>query len=145
MSQIDNLLDELKRVHYGEAWHGPALCEVLSGVSAQQAAQRPLPNAHSIWGLVLHIGAWEKVMLCRLQGHVTDEPEEGDFPPVTDTSEEAWTQTLTWLNSTHEELLGQTTKLKDTDLAQIVVGKDYTTGHMLQGVINHSSYHSTLR
>lgn len=142
MSQITNLLDELKRSHNGEPWHGPSLHTVLNGITAEQAASRALPTAHSIWELVLHIGAWEKVMTQRLEGLATQEPDEGDFPPVTDTTEEAWTKTLVWLDSTHEELLNRVAKMNDADLEQIVVGKDYTAGFMLHGVVNHSTYHA---
>ena len=142
MSQITNLLDELKRIHNGEPWHGPSLRTVLTGVLAKQAAARPLPTAHSIWELVLHIGAWEKVMTDRLEGQATEEPDEGDFPPVTDTTEEAWARTLAWLDTTHEELLNRVAQMNDADLEQGVVGKDYTTGFMLHGVVNHSAYHA---
>jgi hypothetical protein len=55
MSEIHRIADQLKRSLEGEAWHGPALRELLSGVTAKQAAARPLAGAHSIWEIVLHI------------------------------------------------------------------------------------------
>lgn len=58
MSKSGQIADELRRAFYGEAWHGDSLFEILRGVTAAQAAARPITNAHSIWELVLHISAW---------------------------------------------------------------------------------------
>ena len=51
MSQVDMVVNELERCFEGEAWHGPALMEILDGIDAEAAAARPLPKAHSIWEL----------------------------------------------------------------------------------------------
>ena len=142
MSQIANLLDELKRIHNGGAWHGPALREALAGVTAEQATMRPVPGAHSIWELVLHLAAWEKVIGRRLEGQRADEPEEGDFPAAAGATEEAWAQALAQLESAHERLLGLVIGLTDADLERVVVGKGYSSGFMLRGAVNHTAYHA---
>ena len=72
MSQIANLLDELKRIHNGGAWHGPALREALAGVTAEQATMRPVPGAHSIWELVLHLAPEDSLEL-RVRGAGSDD------------------------------------------------------------------------
>ncbi len=141
MSQVATLLDELKRIHNGGAWHGPSVREALAGVTVEQAASRPLPGAHSIWELVLHLAAWEKLIGRRLEGQRANEPEEGDFPAAGAT-EEAWVQALAQLENAHERLLGLVTKLTDADLDRVVVGKDYSWGFMLRGAVNHSAYHA---
>ena len=61
MSEIERMLDQLKRAFEGEAWHGPSVKEAIAGVTAAQAHARPLANAHSIWELVQHIAVWEAV------------------------------------------------------------------------------------
>ena len=61
MSEATRIADQLRRAFHGEAWHGPALLELLKGVPSEEAARRPLPKAHSIWEIVLHVGAWENV------------------------------------------------------------------------------------
>jgi hypothetical protein len=53
MSQIDLIVDQLERAFDGEAWHGPALMEILDGIDARTAAARPIPSAHSIWGTAI--------------------------------------------------------------------------------------------
>jgi uncharacterized damage-inducible protein DinB len=142
MSEFENILDELWRIHAGDAWHGPALKESLSGVTAEQAAARPVAGAHSIWELVRHVTAWENVFRLRLEGHPVTEPEEGDFPPVGDVSEEAWAETLRRLDDCHERLLRTVAQLDGSALPEKVAGKDYSTRFLLDGIVRHYVYHA---
>src|ERR1043165_1110489 len=105
MSEIENILDELRRIHAGDAWHGPALKESLSGATAEQAAARPVAGAHSIRALVRHTPRWENVFRLRLEGDPVTEPKEGDFPPAGEVSEEAWAETLRRLDDCHQRRL----------------------------------------
>jgi uncharacterized damage-inducible protein DinB len=142
MSYIQSIIDDLKNIHDGDAWHGPSLKEILSGVAARQAAAKPLANAHSIWELVLHIAAWEGVFIRRLAGTQLNEPAEGDFPVVTDTSEEAWRRALARFDETHHGLIEAVASLTDDRLREIVSGKDYTVDYMLRGILRHHIYHA---
>jgi hypothetical protein len=54
-SDFDALKEELRNVYDGDPWHGSAITTVLSGVDAETAARRSIPNAHTIWELVLHM------------------------------------------------------------------------------------------
>ena len=54
-SEIARIIDELEREHAGDPWHGSPLRQILEGVDERQAAHRPLPGAHTIWELVLHV------------------------------------------------------------------------------------------
>ena len=53
MTEIERILDQLKRAYEGNAWHGPSVSEALAGVNAAQAHARPLANAHSIGNLCI--------------------------------------------------------------------------------------------
>ena len=55
MKESERIAEQLRRAWEGEAWHGPPLKEILAGVTAQQAAARPVGGAHAIWEIVLHI------------------------------------------------------------------------------------------
>jgi uncharacterized damage-inducible protein DinB len=142
MSEIQTIIDELKNIHDGDAWHGPSLKEILSGVNAGQAAAKPLANAHSIWELILHVAAWEGVFIRRLAGLRMNEPEEGDFPAVTDASEEAWRQRLNSFDEGHSRLIEAVAALTDERMSEIVPGKDYTVEYMLRGLMRHHVYHA---
>src|ERR1700694_6011762 len=92
MTEIERILDQLKRAYEGSAWHGPSVREVLAGVTAQQAHARPLQNAHSIWELVHHIAVWENVGRRRLEGDRAEIniSSPADWPPADEVSDAAW-------------------------------------------------------
>lgn len=142
MSEISETMNELKIIHHSDAWHGPALLEVLNGVTFEQAAARPLPHAHSIWEIVLHIAGWEDVFRRRLEGEQASEPEEGDFPPVREVSEESWAEALAKLESVHERLLGRISELSDEMLEEQIAGRDYSVRFLLHGIVRHHVYHT---
>ena len=54
-SETRRIADQLRRAFSGDAWHGDAISELLSGVTADQAQARPLSRSHSIREIVLHI------------------------------------------------------------------------------------------
>ena len=42
------LADQLRRAFEGDAWHGPALLELLADIDAPTAAMHPIKDVHSI-------------------------------------------------------------------------------------------------
>ena len=142
MSDIARIVDELERIYDGDAWHGPSLRETLKGVSAAQAAARPIADAHNIWEILRHIAGWNDVVRRRLEGHPTDEPVEGDFPQITGTSEAAWAEALAKLEESHRRLISQISSLGPERLQQTAAGEEYTVSFMLHGMIRHIVYHS---
>ena len=142
MNELMALRDELQIIHEGDAWHGPSLHEILAGISAAQAAAHPIPAAHSIWELVVHIAAWEETFCRRLQGQAKVEPDAGDFPAVTETSETAWQQALQTFDRIHQQFIAQVAALSESDLDQQVAGKDYTVRYLLHGTVRHHVYHA---
>ena len=76
MSEIERILDQLKRAYEGNAWHGPSVREVLAGVTAAQAHARPL-ETRTILGIGQHIAVWEDVGRRRLTG---DRAPDRDYP-----------------------------------------------------------------
>jgi len=72
MNEVRHLADQHRRALEGGAWHGPALLEALAGVTAKRASSRPISKAHSIWEIVLHIEAWDRVVVGRLTGKPID-------------------------------------------------------------------------
>jgi uncharacterized damage-inducible protein DinB len=145
MSEAVRIADQLRRAFDGDAWHGDSLFEILKGVTAAQAAARPIKNAHSIWELVLHITAWDGAVQRRLGGAAVELSDAENFPPVGDTTEAAWRKTLKELRRVHEELGKTVATLPDSRLDLIVPGKQgahYTFYYMLHGVVQHELYHA---
>ena len=89
MNEIDRIQDQLKRAFEGDAWHGPSLREVLHGVDAATAAARPIPDAHTIWELTLHLTTWEAVVASRIRGVTVDVDDAMDWPAVGNATESA--------------------------------------------------------
>jgi uncharacterized damage-inducible protein DinB len=143
MSELAAIIEELKSIDAGDAWHGPSLREALSGVTAAQAAAKPLAGAHSIWEIVSHIAGWENVFRRRLAGDAyAKEPEAGDFPAINTPSEQAWQNSLASLETEHEELLKLVSKLPEEHLGKNVADHDYSVRFLLHGIVRHHVYHT---
>lgn len=123
-------------------WHGSALAELLIDVTPSQAAARPIEGAHTIWELVLHVTSWTEIARERLVGSAKGDPTpEEDWPPVRDTSPEAWRTTLERLKEAHRELAADVAKHDDSMLIGRVPGKDHSVLTMVHGIVEHDAYH----
>ena len=103
-AQAAALARELETLAEGNNWHGPTLRELLDGVSAEAAASRPIPGAHTIWELVLHVTAWTDVFRRRLEGTAVEAPEAGDFPVPGPPTGRAWAEATQALFESHAAL-----------------------------------------
>jgi uncharacterized damage-inducible protein DinB len=140
-SEAARIADQLRRAFDGDAWHGPALMELLADVDATKAAARPIRDAHSIWELVLHIEVWDRAAIVRLQGKQTQPEGDLNFPPVMNPTEEAWRKTVAEVKRTHDALVEAVEALPDPRLLDPVPGKPYDFYHNLHGVVQHDLYH----
>ena len=142
MSRGQRVAEAIERSVSGPMWHGSALADLVNDVTAEQAARRSIPGAHTIWELVLHVTAWTEIARERLIGSAKSDPTpEEDWPPVPDASAEAWRATLERLKAAHRELAADVAKLGDSDLIGRVPGKDHTVLTMVHGIIEHDAYH----
>jgi uncharacterized damage-inducible protein DinB len=142
MPQIEQIVEELKLSFEGEPWHGPSLMEILESVDAKTAAARPIPDAHSIWELVLHIAAWEQAIRTRIaEKRALELRDEQNFPRVTEVSEAAWRRTVENLQQNHRELIATVSGLTEAQLGEQVPGKPYDIRFMLHGAAQHTAYH----
>jgi uncharacterized damage-inducible protein DinB len=142
MSRGQRIGTHIERSVSGPMWHGSALGELLEGVRAEDAAQKPIRGAHSIWELVLHVTAWTEIARHRLTGSPMGNPmPDEDWPPVTDTSPDAWRATVERLKEAHRELAEDVAKLGDSDLVGLVRGKDHSVLAMVHGIVEHDAYH----
>jgi uncharacterized damage-inducible protein DinB len=146
MSECDRIADQFRRAFDGEAWHGPSVMALLEGVTAEQAAARPIPGAHTIWELTQHIRVWEGACLRRLNGDPAQLPDSEDWSDVNDRSEASWEKTKQNLVETHQQLLQAIAALDDSRLdqpimehPQIPFSSTYVTLH---GGVQHDLYHA---
>jgi uncharacterized damage-inducible protein DinB len=142
MTEVERIVDQLNRAFAGEAWHGPAVMEILDGLRAPQAAARPLRSAHSIWEIVLHIAAWERACQRRLEGDRADLSPAEDWPAVNGTDEAAWGYAKEILRQAHEELRKTVSGIEESRLDQPIIEGLSSVYVTLHGVIQHSLYHA---
>ncbi len=137
------LSNHIKRAVSGPMWHGAALDELLAQVSCEQAAARPIPGAHSIWEIVLHVAAWAEIALARVHGDRTGDPApEEDWPPVPGSDPAAdWQAALERLRESYRALATGTRRLDQSAIDAKVPGLDYSVSNLLHGVIEHATYH----
>jgi len=126
----------------GEAWHGPALRELLADVTAQQAAAKPLAGAHSIWEIVLHVIGSEGLVCERLEGKPGVLSPEEDWPPVMETSDEAWRAALQALTDVHQKLQQLLLSVPENRLAEPIVEGASSTYVNVHGIVQHNIYHA---
>jgi uncharacterized damage-inducible protein DinB len=144
MTEIERILDQLKRAYEGNAWHGPSVREALAGVTAAQAQARPLTNAHSIWELVQHIAVWEDVGRRRLEGDraPVDISSPEDWPLADEKNQTAWEQAKAALDRGHESLREAIARVPESRLDEPIFEGMSTVYVTLHGVIQHDLYHA---
>jgi len=143
MREAERIADQLRRAHEGGAWHGPAVDELLKGVTAAQAAARHVEGAHSIWELVAHVEAWERAILRRLGGDAAQIYQtEEDWPSLPDTSEEAWAAARRKLKETYVALREAVLELDDAELDEPILPNMSTRYVSLHGAVQHTLYHA---
>ena len=149
MSEAARLIDQFKRAHDGDPWHGSPLRGILKGVTAAQAAVRPPNGAHSIWEIVLHATGWRNEVARRATGAPAQEPETGDWPEVRDTSPERWTEALAALDASHARLVAVVRGMTDdhlltptNDPRNPALGTGVSYYELLHGIVQHDAYHA---
>ncbi len=136
------IAEQLRRAFEGDAWHGPALLELLKDVDAATAAAKPSPDVHSIWELVLHIAVWDAASIRRLSGEKTQPTGVDNFPIIPKPTEAAWRRAVAAAKRTHDQLVKTVKALPESRLRERVPGKKYDFYFMLHGVVQHELYHA---
>jgi uncharacterized damage-inducible protein DinB len=138
MEETKQIVSLLRRAFEKNAWYGPSLKEVLSGVSGDDATQR-IGDSHSIIELVNHIISWKIFVIEKLKGNTDYKVDElSNFPRIDD-----WDSTLKNLDSVQAQLLAAISELNTERLEEKVPheGYQYTFYALLHGIIHHDIYH----
>jgi len=138
-NEIKNIHKLLRRSFEKNAWHGPAVKEVLENITQEQANKR-LPDSHSIIELVAHMTAWRIFVVKKLQGDSEYKvTEELNFPAAVD-----WSKTMEELDKSQANLLDAVTAFDDAKLHELVPHSSYNYSYytLLHGIIHHDLYHT---
>ena len=146
---VAHIVDQLERAFGGDAWHGPSVLEALDGITAREAAARPIDAAHSIWEIALHVTSWKLEVCRRVEGAEPGIPVEGDWPEPGSPTASSWKQTRSALTAAHRRLIAATRLLRDDRLTDMVgahrdrpLGSGVSFHDMLLGAVQHDVYHA---
>ncbi|HRP07594.1 MAG TPA: DinB family protein [Gemmatimonadales bacterium] len=145
---ISALIKQLKATQAGDPWYGRSRTGFLDDLSAKDAAAHPVEDGHSIWEVVLHMTAWTREVIHRLQGNHPGEPEDGDWPAVGRVTAERWRDAREALADAHGELIRLLERLPEERWNSPVgkqrepaLGTGVTVGGMIIGLAQHDAYH----
>ena len=147
-SDFNALRQDLHQIYDGDPWHGSAITTVLKGINADVAAKRPIPGAHNIWEVVLHMAVWTREVASRVRGADAKDPPE-DWPvPRSSGGEKAWQSTKDDLAAAQKELESAVDALEPDDLMRWVgdqrdpaLGTGLPVGTVIRGLMQHHAYH----
>ena len=143
MSEATTISAMLKSTSHGPAWHGSSVMEVLEGVSVSQATQKPLPGAHGIWEILLHMIAWQEYTLnvangadgAALQG-------DADWPPLpAKHAEDEWETAQRHFEGGGQEIRELIMHFDDAKMHETVRGREFPMKVLLHGIVHHNLYH----
>jgi hypothetical protein len=141
MSEVDRILVHYDEVLRGAAWHGDSMWQILEGISAETAAAHAVPEAHTIWEIVMHMIFWEEVATERLAGRRAGLVEERNFPPMPEHTDEAWSKTLDQLRASNRGFREALSQLDAAKLDALSAAGKRTFYDEAHGLIEHHIYH----
>lgn len=131
----------LAKTYTGEAWHGPAVMEVLSEIGPAQWETR-VGDSHSVIELVAHMITWRRFVIKQLQGDAAYKVTDAEnFPTISTPDATEWGKQLALLDHSQMELVALLENTADEKLEEIVPGRSYSFYGMLHGIIQHDLYH----
>jgi uncharacterized damage-inducible protein DinB len=147
--ETKEIAELIERVMTGDPWHAASVQRALDGLSAEQAASKPVAGAHSIWELVLHMTGWAREVTARLAGRAAQEPPAGDWPVTGEPTPARWHAAHSDLFSAHDDLVAAVRRLDADMLMRPVIDfRDNALGTglshyvTLHGLIHHTVYHA---
>jgi hypothetical protein len=149
MDEVARIADQLSRIIDGDPWYGSSTADVLHGLTARQAAHRPIPQAHTIWEIALHVTAWNREVRRRLRTGVARDPEDGDWPEQPEATEENWRWTRDRLEQSFRELLDAVRDFPAARLDEVLgeerdrpLGSGVSFYVLLHGIVQHIVAHT---
>jgi uncharacterized damage-inducible protein DinB len=137
--ELKHLIKMLQHTYEKNAWHGPAVKEVLENVTEADARKR-FPNSRSIIELVAHMAAWRIFVVKKLQGNIEYKvTDEMNFPIPAE-----WSKVVEELEASQARLLEALKGFDSSKLYDPVPHGSYNYNFytLLHGIIHHDLYHT---
>ncbi len=144
MKETARIADQIRRTVRGPAWHGPSILEVLRGVTAKQAAAKPIAGWKSIWELVLHVTVWQDAVRARLGGRFPNIRIGGpkDWPRAPRPTADAWRASVAKLRRSNDALVKAARACPEETLDR-PLRRGASSGYFqLHGAAQHNLWHA---
>jgi hypothetical protein len=128
-----------RAVHTDDGWIHP-LRDVVSDVTATEAAWKPSPEVASIWEVVAHTTPYLYDVLSAFRG--TERVKHEDWHDVSDTSEKAWKALQSNLLAGIDQLGAEVEKFSEADFTATPPRKDTERWEYLVDISVHNAYHA---
>ena len=136
-TEVQKIINIINHTFEKNAWHGPAVKEVLANIKPEYADLR-VGNSHSVEELIRHMAAWRGYVVKKLEGDEKfDLTDEQSFPGAQNLNE-----AIQLLEQSQKNLVRALEKTPDDLLGQKVPGRPYKFFTMLHGIIHHDLYHA---
>lgn len=144
MKESARIAEQIRRTVEGPSWHGPAVLEVLAGLTAKQAAAKPIAGWKSIWELVLHAIVWQDAVRAHLAGRwpVIKLGGPKDWPAVPRPSEAAWRAAVAKLKRSNAALVKAARAFPAARLDQPLKEGATSAYTQLHGAAQHNLWHA---
>jgi uncharacterized damage-inducible protein DinB len=149
MPEIDRIVEQLQRACNGDAWFGSSVRSSLEAVDAAIATARPIPLAHSISEIVLHLTAWTREVARRLRTGIAQDPDDGDWSVRSITTDAEWAAVVAAFDAANAELATAIAGLDESRLDERIgevrdraLGSGVTLYVTLHGLAQHHAYHA---
>lgn len=138
-TELERLVDLVDRAWAGHAWHGPGVLEALEGVTAADAAARPVAKSHTIGELVLHMARWKRAVATRLGGRPDSPSDAENFPAFRSRD---WRRALAELRRAHAAVRAAITRLPEARLEEPAVPGGTACFLQAHGIVHHDLWHA---
>jgi hypothetical protein len=144
MKETHRIAEQLRRSLEGPAWHGPSLLELLDGVTARQAAARPIASWKNIWELVLHAIVWQDAVRAHLAGRwpVIKIGGPKDWPAPPRPTDAAWRAAIAKLRRSTGALVKAARAYPDAKLDRPLREGATSAYTQLHGAVQHNLWHA---
>jgi uncharacterized damage-inducible protein DinB len=139
MNETKQIADSYRAATIKGAWYGPALAELLAGISPELATTSPVPGAHTVSELLQHLLLWNE----RVRNTSESNPmprweaeKEWGEPAI------PWNELVSRWNQSRDLLEEKIRSFPIEDLGKQVPGRSYPYETMLHGIVQHAIYHS---
>ncbi|MBX7043635.1 MAG: DinB family protein [Ignavibacteria bacterium] len=140
VSPVNAYIRDLDAFFYsGNNWQ-PALMELLSKVTPEEAYWRPAKGRNSICEILRHSNFWKRAVICRLRKEPMspEERRKGSWKRIRKPlSERQWAECMEETVRVHEEL-----KIEIRKHGRQLHNISSNVSNYTREIINHESYHS---